>query len=54
MHPKVDYRAIEDHYHGESVVLGIWAGRYLLDPLAAYACLANGGGSIEDLVAAPD
>lgn len=21
MHPKVDYRAIEDHYHGESVVL---------------------------------
>ncbi|ESU37899.1 Hypothetical protein DHA2_150299 [Giardia duodenalis] len=53
VHPKVDYRAIEDHYHGESVVLGIWAGRYLLDPLAAYACLANGGGSIEDLVAAP-
>lgn len=52
-HPKIDYRLLRDHYHGENVVLGIWAGRYLLDPLAAYACLANGGGSMEDLVVSP-
>lgn len=52
-HPKVDYKLIDDQYHSETVVLGIWAGRYLLDPLSVYACLANGGGSIEDLVSAP-
>lgn len=52
-HPKVDYKLIDDQYHGDTVILGIWAGRYLLDPLSVYACLANGGGSMEDLVSAP-